>query len=322
MPRRKLTEPIATLHGKPIVQWDEKPVKMVSIVRGMPIEVYHSDQSTIEAGISSSGLRTIFNESPKHYWATSPYNPKAIDGVETSALSLGRAAHHLLFGQADFDKLFAIRPESLGGERWNGNRTACREWLALQAENGLTVLKGEQADAVQGIWNSLTEEPLVKAGILNGLIEHSWFWKDRETGVWLKIRPDASVVDSLNFADLKLTTSVQYGDLRRTIAKYGYHQQGALVAEACENVLGHKLESYSLVFAENKPPYCISIVTLKDVDLDRGRRANRIAIRKFADGLASGKWLGPAGEVNDARWIELPKWDQDALDERFKMEGA
>jgi PDDEXK-like domain of unknown function (DUF3799) len=212
-------------------------------------------------------------------------------------------------------------PETGVSKPFSLQRTVCKVWWQQRLDDGLTPIKRVWVDHIQGMAESLAEEPLVKAGILNGLIEHSWFWKDRETGYWLKIRPDASPNDSLDFADLKTTTDVHHTALRRTIHDYGYFQQGGLVAEACREVLKQPMNSFNLVFVEKKPPYCVAIVTLKPEDITRGIKANRWALGKFAEGLKTGKWLGPAGEVNDAAYIEMSEYEQKRIDARLELEG-
>src|ERR1700677_1705472 len=121
-------------------KWDGKSIKMPGVISGMPLEKYHAADACYEPSISSSGLRTIFNKSPKHYWCSSPYNPNRIEPEETEALVLGRAAHHLLFGEADFRRSFAIRPATINGESWHGSKTICKAWLYQAEESGLTVL--------------------------------------------------------------------------------------------------------------------------------------------------------------------------------------
>lgn len=299
-------------------QWSGRAIRMPGIYAGIPLGKYHSAEICIEPSISSSGLRTIFNRSERHYWAESPYNPKRIEPDEKEAFILGRAAHHLLFGEAGFAKQFIVRPERLGGERWHGNRTDCKLWLADKEQKGLTVLTPAQVDVIHGIAEALMEEPLVKAGILNGEIERSWFWKDVETGVWLRSRPDASPNDSLDFADLKLTRSVMPHDLQRTIGEYGYFQQAGLLDELCRNLMGKPINSFSLVFVENKAPYCVQIVTLKEGDIERGTKANRAALRRFAACLTSKQWPGPGAGQQDARYIELRDFDRKRIDARIE----
>lgn len=296
-----------------IKKWNNKSIAMPGIYSGVPITFYHSAKAAIELSISSSGLRTIFNESPKHYWSESVYNPDRIEREETVSLILGRAAHHLLFGEADFRKLFTVRPASVNGEAWHGNKTICKAWLRQQEDAGLTVLTMAQLDQIKGMAKSLAEEPLVRAGILNGGIEQSYFWKDTETGIWLKSRPDANPNDSLDFCDMKTTTSVQWDDLRRTIADYGYNQQGALIGEACQQIHHQPMNSFSLLFIESKPPHCCRIVTLKENDLQLGHEANHAALRTFAKCLKDKHWPGPGGDQQDASFIEMQPYAQKRL---------
>jgi hypothetical protein len=293
-----------------IKKWNGKPIAMPGIYSGVPISFYHSAEAAIEPSMSSSGLRTIFKESPRHYWSGSVYNPDRIELEETNSLILGRAAHHLLFGEADFRKLFTVRPATVNGEAWHGNKTICKMWLQKQEDVGLTVLTMPQLDQIKGMAKSLAEEPLVRAGILNGGIEQSYIWKDIETGVWLKSRPDANPNDGLDFCDMKTTTSVQLDDLRRTIADYGYHQQGALIGEACQQIHHQPMNSFSLLFIESKPPYCCRIVTLKANDLQLGHEANHAALQTFAICLKAKHWPGPGGDQQDAAYIEMQPYAQ------------
>ena len=179
--------------------WNGKPIKMPGVYTGVPIERYHAADAAIEPSISSSGLRKIFTASPKHYWAHSPYNPDAVESEETAALTLGRAAHHLLFAQEGFRKQFAVRPEKLGR---NMPGSACRIWIEDRQKEGKTVITEKQLEHVAGICASLKTDPAVKAGCLNGRIEESYFWKDQTTGFWLKSRPDANPTGDLSFVVL------------------------------------------------------------------------------------------------------------------------
>jgi len=280
----------------------------------IPLAVYHG-QCCAGPSISSSRLRTIFYRSPLHYWCYSELNHEAEVEKESEAFVLGRAAHHLLLGEDDFSTLFIARPETLAGKPWQGNRTECRAWLEWQATAGRAVLLPSDIKTIRGMARSLAAHPLVKAGILNGDVEQSLICKDSETGVWKKSRPDCIPNDSGDFADLKTTTDVDYEHLSRTIADYAYHQQAALVAECYKQITGRPMTSFSLVFVEKSPPYCVRVVTLKDCDLERGALQNRAALRIFADCLASGEWPGPSH--SDAEFIELPKWEQDRIDAKL-----
>ena len=300
--------------------WNGKPIAMPGIVSDMPIEFYHSKDACVEPSISSSGLRTIFNKSPKHYWCSSVYNPERIEPEETEALILGRAAHHLLFSQSDFRKLFTVRPLTINGEAWHGSKIICKVWTKKAQDEGLTILTPVQLDQIKGMAMSLSEHPLVKAGILNGQIEQSMFVKEPVTGIWLKARPDAMPTDSADMVDLKTCRSVQREDIIRSIRDHAYHMQAGLLSILCQELLKRRMNSFSLVFIEKTPPYCTRVVTLKETDIERGERQCRAALKIFSECWKSKHWPGPGGDQTDAEYTELPEYEQKRIDERLKLE--
>jgi hypothetical protein len=318
---------IKTLTSLEPIPWDGQPIKNPGIYNGIPIEAYHSGEICVEPSISSSHLRKIYSPhpqvtaSPAHYWCRSPYNPERSveDDEESKALLLGRAAHHLLFAQEDFRKSFAIRPVTINGESCNRVTRQGKLWHQRQEDAGLTIITQDQLAAIKGIGRELFKESLVQRGLLNGNVECSWFWK-HASGVWLKIRPDASPKDSLNYVDLKLTRSIMWPSLQYTIRDYGYFMQAGLVAMGVKAITGQNLETFSLVFAENTEPHCIEIVTFKDGDIKRGVDACEIAIAKFNKCWVEKRWPGPRGDREEAQWIEMTEFDQKRIDEQIVLD--
>lgn len=301
-----------------VTLWDGRPIAKPGIYRGIDIDRYH-EQLTAGPSISSSGLRTIFDESPAHYYARSYLNPDREDETPSEALTLGRGAHHLLLGESHFSERFAIRPETLNGEKWNSNRNDCKAWLKHCRDLGQEVLLPAQIKAIRGMARGLAAHPMVHAGILKGLIEHSMVWLDKDTGVWLKARPDAIPTSDADFSDLKTTVSVDREKLQRTIADYSYHVQAALIGMGSRELLGRPMESFTLVFVEKAPPYCASVVTLKPADIELGEQIVRAALRVFADCLESGQWPGPGGVQRDAEFIEIPTWPRNRQEGRLAL---
>ena len=311
-----------------VIKWDGEPISVPGIYSGLDIEFYHSGKACIGPSLSSSGLRCIFSESEAHFWDGCALNPNRAPQKEVAHFSLGRAVHHALLGEAFFTKIFVARPDRIfdpkegKGVDWNGNRTVCRKWLAEAKEAGKTVLSGEDLAKIQGMAVSLGKESLVRAGALNGLIEMTLAWQDKETGVWLLSRPDVIPTDSGDFIDLKTSKSVFYPDLVRSIGDYGYHQQGALVGEGYEILTGRKMASFSLYFVESSRPYCARLVQLKDHDLDLGKQQNRNALRRFVAGLNSGNWPGPGGRQDSVQFIEISEYARKTFEQRLRFEGT
>lgn len=296
-------------------------------VYAMTMDWYHAD-CCVTPSISSSGLRTIWSQSPAHFFLNSVYNPNAwewrvIDGIEVYVrkedtdrphFSLGRAAHHLLFlGRKGFDREFVVRPS-----KWKDWRTAdAREWAVAQRKNKLTIITDSELEWITGMARSLAAHPLVKAGIMEGYVERSLIWRDEATGVWFKSRPDCIPNDSGDVADLKTMASVETESMMRSISDFGYPMQGALVGMGMRQVLQREMQSFTLVCVEPRPPHSVRVVSLKPDDLERGERKITASARMFANAFAEDAWPGPAGDQQDAEYMDCTEWsrrrDEDKL---------
>lgn len=288
----------------------------------LSMDRYHSDICD-GPSISSSGLRTIWSQSPAHYWYDSPYNPNRPAPKDRPHFSIGKAAHHLLYlGRKGFDAEFVVRPE-----QWSDWRTKdSKEWRAEQIKAGLTIITDGELEAITGMARSLGAHPLVtrtegRLGILDGAVERSLIFKDSETGVWLKSRPDNIPNDGL-FADLKTTESVSDESLARSLGSFSYHMQGALVGMAAEAVLNQPMEEFALVWVEKAPPHCVRVTVLTGADLERGQMQLRRAIDQFAECMETGVWPGPGGLRRDAEYLQLPAWAAKQIDARLEVESA
>lgn len=286
-------------------------------VYDLPMSVYHGDCCDAPS-VSSSGLRTIWSQSPAHYFYTSPYNPFPPEPEDRPHFSIGRAAHHLLYlGRKGFDDEFAVRPSD-----WKDWRTAAsREWRDERIKAGLTIITDGELEKITGMARSLGAHPLVKAGILDGAVERSLIWKD-QSGIWLKSRPDNIPKGSGLFADLKTTDSVADESLGRSLASFGYHMQAALVAMASEAVLGREMEEFAFVWVEKNPPHCVRITVLTGADIERGRMQLRRSIDQFAACVRSGDWPGPGGGRKDAEYLELPAYAANRIDRELEIRAA
>jgi hypothetical protein len=301
------------------IRWDGKPITQPGVYSRLPLDDYHRGDICDGPSVSSSILRLMWDTSPAHAWARSPLNPARVEETASEWKIVGRAAHHLLTAEVGFADAFVVRPETLDGEKWHGGRKECKRWLAARKREGLAVLTAANVETIKGMASSIGAFPLVQAGALNGQIERSFFWKDKETGLWVKARPDAIPSDSGDFTDLKTTNSVLYLDLQKSIVEFGYHQQGALVLEGATQ-LGIEANSFTLIWVEKKAPYCVRATQLREDDILRGLHQNHAMLRIFADCLSSGVWPGPGDQRDDAEYIDVPDWRRKQIDERLKLE--
>ena len=311
------------------LKWDGKQITKPGMYSGIPLELYHKATICDGPSVSSSMLRMIISQSPAHFYAQWEGNPDCVEPKDTRAFILGRALHHLMLGEPFFATLFVIQPKEWPDEKgelkpWHNGRKVCKEWNAKQAKAGRAILTPAEVEQIKGMAKSLGKHPLIKPPVsaLNGAIERSIFWKDKATGLWLKIRPDAIPGDSGDFVDLKKTTSVQYFDIIRSIEKLGYFQQGALICQGAREVLGIERPTFTLVFIEDDVPFCPRVVTLKENDLAVGDKANRVALDIFARCLKSGHWPGPGGERADAEYVEMTDHARARIEDKLTILGA
>jgi len=278
------------------------------------MDTYHG-QCTVGRSTSSTDLRRLFLESPAHCYAKSSINPDRKPQKNTEAFTLGRAAHHLLLGEAGYQDQFKMRPETLEGVAWQGNRTVCKKWLADQLNAGITVVTEDQVAAIRGMAASLATHPLVQAGIMNGQIEKSLIWKDEETGIWLKARPDAIPNDSGDFADLKTTSEIGY-KLDNSVWKYRYDMQAALVKMGAKACLGIEMQEFSFIFVESTEPHSVDVLTLKASDIEAAEADIRTALRTMAYCIKTGDWFQPSGSQRDARYVNIGSTARDFAKKR------
>ena len=307
-----------------IIKWDGKPITKPGWYSGIPLERYHGPNMCAGKAVSSSNLRTCWAKSPAHMYDSWAENPDAEPREATRNMVLGAAAHHLLLGEDNFKLKYIGRPETYrdlktaAEKPWNNNAHACQDWNEKQAKAGKVVVTVKELQAIVAMARSLALEPLVQDGLLRGDVETSGFFKDKETGLWVKVRPDV-IPSGDDFVDLKTASDVTSVALMSAIRSYGYHQQGALIWEACE-ALGHPFASFMLVFVETARPFCARTSPLTDDDLVFGRRQNRAMRRKIKACMDADHWPGP-GEGN-LRPLPLPNDERARIEERLKIEGV
>lgn len=326
------------------IAWNGKQISRPGIYSGVPLALYHNpficagdtplpegmhfgELRTFGPSISSSGLRDIFGEkkSPKHFYAQWPGNPLHAPKADSRAFVIGRAVHHLMLGERNFAKLFCIQPTEYPNDHgvlkpWHNGAGYCKAWNAAREAEGRAWLSPADVENIKQMSRSISNHPLASS-FLTGQIERSIFWQDKETGIWLKARPDAVPTESADAADLKTTYSTHWTDLQRTMREFAYYRQAALVREAFRMVLDMELASFTLVFVEKVRPWDTRDVRPDQEDLHRGDRANRAAIRIFERCIKSGNWPGP-GEGNEGNErLGLSPAGREAMDAKLKGEG-
>ncbi|MFA5056547.1 MAG: PD-(D/E)XK nuclease-like domain-containing protein [Opitutaceae bacterium] len=155
------------------------------------------------------------------------------------------------------------------------------------------------------------EDPVVRSLMeAEGETEHTIVWTDEETGLPLRCRIDklCRFDGGYQIADIKCTSAdvTDEREIASKIFSFGYHQQAAAYMDAATLLFGERPLNFVFVFVRNKPPYNAVAWTLPELDIELGKRHNRVALIELQSRLACGNWHG--GRFGKLNTVSLPKW--------------
>lgn len=265
----------------------------------IPMEIYHGDCCEAHS-VSGSGLFKIEQTSLAHYWWNSYLNPER-DPPDSPALSFGRAAHAMILGEPEFAKSFVISP-------YPDFRTKeAREWKANETR---TIITLDQLRQIRAMAKTIVAHPLLKNAFQDGAPEQSLIWKDAETGIWLKSRPDW-LPHTLQFVpNYKTARTGKPADWARAAFDLGYHVGAALTLEGLKQIRGWDKATYYFVVQEKEAPYLVTPILMQDTAIEWGALLFRRSLRRLAEALSTNKWPGYSDAVVE---VQMPAYKESQL---------
>lgn len=263
------------------------PITEPGVYGGISMDDYHG-QLTDSPSISSSGLRLI-DRSPLHFWTASYLNPNRQE-KKTKALSIGSAAHALVLGDELFEDRHVVSPYD------EFRKAEAKAWKADAEAAGKIVIRPSEYETVQAMAAVMRSHELNAAGAFDGLVEQSLVWRDTETGVWLKARPDVLPRSGI-ITDYKTTENASSDALRKAAWDYGYVRQLAFIMEGLTQtgvVQPENLPELSvwLIGQEKEAPYAVNAVEIDYDWIFRSAQQNRASIDRFARCVETNDWPG------------------------------
>lgn len=330
--------------------WDGKQITEPGVYRGIPMQSeyedgpigkdgepgppvrtrlgYHDFEICDGPSLSSGILRNAERLSMDEVWLKFPGNPERVEEGDKEAFVKGRARHTLFLGEAGFSKEFVVQPTEypkglkyparINAEmvKWTYGAQWCKDWRTAQHAAGRSILPAGEMEDIKGAAAKLNQHPEIRdGGILNGLIEHSIFWKDPVTGLWLKARPDVIPTDCAMIGDYKGAADVSYRAIEKALDERGYHQQLALIGEGIREVWGIEISDYYLVFQKWTAPWSVNVKPVAGEAIQYGAMQNRRAINRIAECMKTNIWPGPD---DDGVGVNLPKYARDRLEAQKK----
>lgn len=292
-------------------QW-RSPITTAGMYENIPMEEYHGNEICPGPSISSSGLRTIEAKSLFHFWYDSPLNPDRPKREEKRHFVLGRLLHELLeHGQRAW-RNWHVLPDGYSEhhvKKWEKEIAQARALV----EQGVSLVRFDDAQTAEKMAKGVLSHPRGRLLFQSGIHEPTLVWKDSETGIWLRVRPDFFPNMRRWIPDYKSTASAHPDAFTRSVDNFGYHMAAALYLDGIRELFDERPEGFLFVAQEKDEPYVTEIFQLDEEAIAYGRSLNRASIRKYADALEKDRWPTYGAAVN---LVMLPDWSRRKLELR------
>ncbi|MBX3630656.1 MAG: PD-(D/E)XK nuclease-like domain-containing protein [Nitrosomonas sp.] len=263
------------------------------------LKVLSADTYHQNPAVGSSGLKKIMR-SPAHYqeFRLNPPEP-------TPTMQFGTAFHTALLEPDVFSRDYAVAPKF--DRRTKKGKEAAEAWDSVNASK--TALTREQTDSIQKMVASVRAHTGASLVLSNGIAEMSGFWKDEETGVACKCRPDFIGYDpsGLYLVDVKTCCDASIEGFARVIANLSYDVQAAFYIDGIRRVTGLTPKQFIFIAVEKDAPHMTAVYTASNEMIAIGREKYRGALQLLKWCTQHKHWPGyqPHGLVES---IDLPRW--------------
>lgn len=248
--------------------------------------------------VSASGINRFLNDSPLHYWLESPFNPNRSPTQETPALVFGRLAHCMALTPEAVCSDFTVLPDI--ERRSNAGKAEYERFMASATG---TVVTAEQWKLAEQLRDALQANSAVRQLLGQGAPEEPVTWMPDGGELLCKAKFD--YLRQGLVIDYKTTTSTRIDEFSRTIARFGYHRQGAWYMDAAEKHHGERPRG-TVIIAQNKDlPEDIGIFALDAESLDLGAIQNAHAYDNICGRMRTMDWRSHPAEIQS---ISLPGW--------------
>lgn len=230
----------------------------------LAIEAYLADRTSI----SSSGLKRILR---------SPLDLQRYlqrQHISSPMLDFGTAAHCALLEP----ERFATEYIALPVQHTDLFHPADLQLIEEAGHRKLFITQA-QMDAIHGIRDQLAKRTEIVELLKQGKAEQSLFWRDEETQIRCKIRPDLLVLPHV-ILELKTTFNASLDVFQRTLQMQHYHLSAAMYLAGVRQLTGHT-PNYVFLVACREPPYQVETYVPSKEMLQAGARLFREALNKL-----------------------------------------
>lgn len=289
-------------------------------VYDLTADVYHRDP-VVGGSLSSTGARQLLTCPARFEYQRRNGRP------DKKEFDLGRGAHARVLGAGD--EIEVITGTGKNPNAWATD--ADKAAVAAARAAGRTPIRPADAETIEQMAAALRAH--ADAGPLfarDGKAEQVLVYQDKETGVWCRVMtdwmPTVAAPGRVLVVDYKSTTNADPAAFARSVADYGYHDQGAFYTDAVTALgLGNGQPPVFVIVAQEKsPPYLVSVHPLDDEALAWGQIRMRKARDIYRRCTETGVW--PGYRNDQLAPLTLPsyvlhQYEAAELDGQYDIEG-
>lgn len=283
----------------------------------IPPEEYHPGDFIKNGGarplitLSCSQASTLLNKSPAHCREGHAQLNPDYEEQQKDVFDLGSAAHNMALRQ-DF---WREEIDIIDARDWKTKKA--KEAKAESRAAGRYPILVAQYGALEAMVLKLEAHPQAGRAFTQGQPEMTLVWRDEQSGVVCRARPDWTPDDQKfdPWPDYKTTQEGKPGVWdRRYCLDHGGILRAAWYHEAIRQCCGVERPVQYYVVQEVSAPYVVTVRVVPLPIIDLGRRMMRRALTEFARCLKSDDWPG----YDFLTDLSCPQWAFDRLDEEYE----
>ncbi len=229
----------------------------------------------------------------------------------TPAMEIGSALHAGLIEPDKFsnyisDDLFL----TLGSRRTNAYKDAVDRFKAEHPEK--TIIKDEDFNSILKVLNEVRKSDICNELLSGGEAEMSYYWRNKETGLVCKCRPDYVKIGKRSYIT-EIKKCYDASTFEKIIVNRRYHIQAVQCLEGIQAVTQCDPENLVFIFmiVETEFPFGIRLMMLKPSDLiyaQKQRLSDMEKLKKCFDTNKFPKYDTKNWGVLDIEVANLPAW--------------
>lgn len=253
-------------------------------------------------GVSKTTLEKI-EQSPAHlkFYRENKSQP-------TAAMQLGIWTHEAILEPKVFESKYICGPDEYKSSKiWKEFVIANQPQIALTKS---------EWDSVIGMRDAVISTKTATALLSGSINEMSCFWKDKQTGLLVKCRPDAMTNKGI-LVGLKTSDNASVKKFQRKIVDFKYNIEAAMCLDGANYALEadrsgqfsrlEKFNRYVFIVVENEPPHAVSFYEIHHDDEIFGRQQYWDMLNKYSQCNALDVWPSYPDLIQE---IKMPDWSK------------